>query len=200
MIPEKEIIKTTEILENNGVIAFPTDTVWGIGCLVESRQAVDRIYQLKIREKNKPLILLGSRLEYLLPYIESLPVKAEELIKKFFPGALTIVLKKSSKTPDCITSGFDTVGIRIPDHPILLELLEKAVPGHALATTSANISGQGSVSTKEDVFRSLGDNIDYIIDDYWFSVCGKESTVVMVDADNKIKLLRQGIIDLGVEK
>ncbi len=196
IIPKQEIIEISRILKNGGVIAFPTDTVWGVGCLAESRSAADKIYLIKKRERKKPLILLGSRLEYLLPYVEALPAKAAELIKKHFPGALTIVLKKSDKTPDYIASGYNTVGIRIPDHPVFLEMIERSVETHILATTSANISGQGAVFDKNNIIDSLGENIDYILDDYGFSAGGGESTVVHIDGCNKIKVLRQGAIFL----
>jgi len=196
IIPEKEIQKISAILNNNGIIAFPTDTVWGIGCLAESSEAIEKIYSIKSREKHKPLIILGSRQESLLPYIETLPEKGRELIERYFPGALTLVLKKSAKTPDYITSGYDTVGIRIPDNPVFLEVLERATDGHILATTSANISGEGAVSSREEVIKSIGDQVDYVLDDYGFSADGKESTVVHIDINNKIKVLRQGAIDL----
>ncbi len=198
-IPDKEIQKISGVLKSDGVIAFPTDTVWGIGCIVEKPQAVEKIYLIKSREKHKPLILLGSSMEFLLPYVETPPPKAEELIKKYFPGPLTVVIKKSAKTPDYITSGFDTVGIRIPEHPVFIELLEKAAENRVLATTSANISGQGSVSGKDDVIKSLGSSVDYVLNDYGFTSHGKESTVVSVGSDNTIKVLRQGAIDIEIE-
>jgi len=179
----------SDILKNNGVIAFPTDTVWGMGCLVENEQAVQKIYDTKSREKNKPLILLSSRLEYLLPYIEELPSVAKKLAEKYFPGPLTLVVKKSALTPDYITSGFDTVGIRVPAHPVFCELVEKVVPTHVLATTSANISGMGAVARKEDVI-----SVDYIVDDEGIPFGGEESTVVAVDENNVVKMLRKGAI------
>ncbi len=194
IIPENEIAKASRILSNGGIIAFPTDTVWGIGCVVENSAAVEKIYKIKSREANKPLILLGSKLEYLLPFIEFLPDKAEELINKYLPGPLTLVLKKSNKTPGYITAGFDTVGIRIPDHPVFLELLDKAVKNHVLATTSANVSGKGSVASKDEVIDALGNSVDFVLDDYGFRSEGKESTVASVDINNKIKVLRQGAV------
>jgi L-threonylcarbamoyladenylate synthase len=196
IISTREISKISVTLRKGGVIAFPTDTVWGVGCLVKKQQAVEKIYHIKAREKTKPLILLGSSLESFLPYIETLPSKAEELTERFFPGALTIVLKKSVKTPDYLTSGYETIGIRIPDHPVFIEMLEKAVEGHVLATTSANISGQGAVSGKEKIQASLVDKIDYILNDYGFPAGGEESTVVHVDSNNKIEVLRQGAVIL----
>jgi L-threonylcarbamoyladenylate synthase len=96
-------------INKDAVFAFPTDTVWGLGCLIDSKKAVERIYSIKHRDKRKPLILLSSKIEYLLPFTGGLPEMAKELAKRHWPGALTLVVKKSEKTPDYMTSGFDTV-------------------------------------------------------------------------------------------
>lgn len=187
-----------EILKNNGVIAFPTDTVWGIGCLPENKKAVEKIYSIKSRDTGKPLILLGKNIESLLPYVEKLPENAEKIVKKYFPGAVTLVVKKSALTPDYITAGFDTVGIRVPDCPIFIEMLEKCIDNGVLATTSANISEMGAISTKEEVINSIGDKIDYILDDFGFIPKGTESTVVSVNEAGIIKVLRQGAIEVKI--
>lgn len=190
--------KIKKILKNDGVIAFPTDTVWGIGCLPENKRAVEKIYALKSREAGKPLILLGKNIESLLPYVEKFHENAEKIIKKYFPGAVTLVVKKSSKTPDYMTSGFETVGIRIPDCPIFIDMLENSTENGVLATTSANISDMGSVSTKQEVIDSIGDKIDYIMDDSGFSPKGAESTVVFVDDAGCVKILRQGATKIEI--
>lgn len=190
--------KIKSILKNDGIIAFPTDTVWGIGCLPENQKAVEKIYAIKSRDKGKPLILLGKNTESLLPYVENLHENAKKIIEKYFPGAVTLVIKKSSKAPDYITSGFDTVGIRVPDCPIFVEMLEKCTETGVLATTSANISEMGAVSTKEEVINSIGDKVDYILDDYDFIPNGIDSTVVSVDKSGCIKVLRQGSVFISI--
>ena len=190
--------KIREILKNGGVIAFPTDTVWGIGCLPENQKAVEKIYSIKSRDAGKPLILLGKNLESLLPYIEKLPENALKIAKKYFPGAVTLVVKKSSLTPDFVTADFDTVGIRVPDCPIFAEMLEKCTDNGILATTSANISEMGAVSTKEEVINSIGDKIDYILDDIGFTPKGTESTVVFVNEAEELKILRQGAVEVKI--
>jgi len=186
------------ILKNDGVIAFPTDTVWGIGCLPENKKAVEKIYSIKSRDKEKPLILLGKNLESLLPYVEKLPKTALKIAEKYFPGAVTLVVKKSSLIPNFVTAGFDTIGIRIPDCPVFIEMLEKCTDNGVLATTSANISEMGAVSTKQEVLASIGDKIDYILDDFGFTPKGIESTVVSVDEAGSIKVLRQGAIEVKI--
>ena len=112
---EKEII---QILENGGVIAYVTDTVWGLGCLPNNENAVQKIYEIKKREAQKPLILMSNEVYNLIDYVEPFSKTASKLIKKYFPGALTLVVKKSKNTPDYITSNMDTVGIRIPDNEV----------------------------------------------------------------------------------
>lgn len=185
----KDILK-----KEDGLIAFPTDTVWGIGCLVENQAAVERIYSLKGRSKDKPLILLGSKLEYLLPYVKKMPEKALEIAQKYFPGAVTIVVEKSEKTPDYMTSGFNTVGIRIPDCPAFIDMLNDSVESHVLATTSANISGESATDSQQTVEATVGKDVDFILDSKCFQPKGAESTVILVNEDNTYKILRQGSI------
>lgn len=196
-LPEKEITKARDILNKpDGIIAFPTDTVWGIGCNINNEKAIKKIYSAKNRPKNKPLILLGSKIEYLIPYVDQIPDNAWHIINKYLPGAVTLVLPKSKLVSSILTLGFDTIGIRIPDNPPLLDLLEQAVKNHVLATTSANISGISPSLTKHEVELSLGSHIDYILDDYGFLPQGKESTVVSIDSEGKTKILRQGTVEI----
>jgi L-threonylcarbamoyladenylate synthase len=197
-INKEDAEKIKSILEKNGVIAFPTDTVWGMGCLPEKSIAVQKIYSIKERDAKKPLILLGKDIESLLPYVEKFHTNAEKIMQKYFPGAVTLVLSKSEKTPDYLTSGFDTVGIRIPDCPVFIEMLDKCTETGVLATTSANISDMGAVSTKEEVIKSIGDKIDFIVDNYGFLPKGLESTVVIVDNAGSLKIFRQGAIQISI--
>lgn len=184
--------KIKEILNSDGVIAFVTDTVWGLGCLPSSEKAVKKIYEVKKREVKKPLILMSDKIGNLLPYVKPLNKKVEELIKKHLPGALTLILDKTVKTPDYITSGFNTVGIRVPDNAVFKEICE-IVPGHVLATTSANLSGEPSAKTYEQAIEKISNKCDLIIGDFGQQAKGLESTVVIV-SDNEMKILRQGAI------
>lgn len=184
--------KIKNILDNDGVIAFVTDTVWGLGCLPTSETAVKKIYDIKKREAQKPLILMSNEVENLKPYVKEINAKADELIEKHFPGALTLVLEKSEKTPDFITSGFNTVGIRVPDNAVFKEICQ-ATTGHVLATTSANLSHEPSAKTYEQAVQNMGGQVDLIIEDFGQGAQGLESTVVLV-AENEIKILRQGAI------
>lgn len=190
-----------KILDNDGVIAFVTDTVWGLGCLPTSEKAIKKIYEIKKREAKKPLILMSNKIENLLPYIKSLNEKAKDLIKKYFPGALTLVLEKTDKTPYYITSGFKTVGIRIPDNAVFKEICEAAT-GHVLATTSANLSNEPSAKTYEQAIKNMEgkckSKCDLIIEDFGQTAKGLESTIALI-SNNEVKILRQGAVWLDSE-
>ena len=189
----EEIIKT---LENGGVIAYVTDTVWGLGCLPNNESAVKKIYEIKKREAQKPLILMSNEVYNLLAYVEPIPKIGQMLIKKYFPGALTIVTDKSDKTPDYITSGMKTVGIRVPDNLIFKEICE-IIPGHVLATTSANLSHQPSAKTYEQALSNMKDLADLIIPDFGYCAKGLESTVAGV-MNNELRIFRQGEIFIDI--
>lgn len=182
--------KIKETLDNDGVIAFVTDTVWGLGCLPNSKKAVDKIYEIKKREAQKPLILMSNNIKNLKPYVKKINQTAQELIEKHFPGALTLVLEKTEKAPDYITSNFNTVGIRVPDNEVFKEICE-AITGHVLATTSANLSHEPSAKTYEQALENMGTKADLIIKDFGYRAKGLESTVALVLKD-EIKILRQG--------
>ncbi len=182
------------ILKNGGVIAFVTDTVWGLGCLPTSKEGVDKIYETKGRDRTKPLILMSNDVSKLSPYVKEIPQNAQELISKYFPGALTLVLEKSDKTEDYITSNKNTVGIRVPDNEFFKELCS-IIEGGVLATTSANLSEHPSSKTYEEAKASIGNLVDIVFEDYGYTCKGKESTVVLVTADS-YKILRQGSVNL----
>lgn len=195
MLKNREEIK--KVLDNGGVIAYVTDTVWGLGCLPENEKGVKKIYEIKHREAQKPLILMSNEAYNLLEYVrQPLSKTASMLIKKYFPGALTLVVEKSLKTPDFVTSGMNTVGIRVPDNEVFKEICEIAT-GHVLATTSANLSHQPSAKTYEQALENMKDLADLVIPDYGYFAKGLESTVAGVFGD-EIKIFRQGAIDLDL--
>lgn len=186
--------KIKEILDNDGVIAFVTDTVWGLGCLPSSEIAVKKIYEIKKREAVKPLILMSDSIDNLKPYVKEINPKVQALIEKHFPGALTLVLDKSEKAGDYLTSGFNTVGIRVPDNEVFKEICESAT-GSVLATTSANLSHEPSAKSFEQAL-GMSAKVDLIVEDFGCTAKGLESTVALVLGDD-IKVLRQGVIELG---
>ena len=189
MINKDEIKK---VLNNDGVIAFVTDTVWGLGCLPSSEKAVQRIYQIKHREAKKPLILMSDDIYPLFDYVKQpISKQAQKLIKGYFPGALTLVVEKSENTPNYITSDMNTVGIRVPNNKIFAEIC-LSIEGRVLATTSANISGEAAALTYEEAIECVGQVVDLVIPDFGCVAKGAASTVVGVDNSGNIKVFRQG--------
>lgn len=186
------IKELNETLKNGGVIAFVTDTVWGLGCLPSSKKGVDKIYEIKGRDRSKPLILMSDKKENLIPYVKNVPENANKLMKEYFPGALTVILEKSEKTPLYITSDKNTVGIRVPNNKFFKHLCS-LIDGHVLATTSANLSNHPSSKTYDEAKQSIGEYVDIIFEDYGYACEGIESTVVLAN-DETIKILRQGSI------
>jgi len=153
------ISRAKKILEEGGVIALPTETVYGLVGDLFSQKAVKKIYQLKGRDLKKPLPVFIPTVESLPLYVEDVPASAKKVIHEFWPGPLTIVLKRK-ETLD-IPFSTSTLGLRIPDHSVPLMLLEKFGP---LASTSANPSGKIEVFTAEDVKMYFNGEVDMILD------------------------------------
>ena len=187
---QKQVAMGIAILRQGGVVAFPTDTVYGLGAGANIPQAVERVYQVKERPANMALPLLLADISQINEVAESVPPIAWLLAKKFLPGALTMVLPKSKSVPDTITAGNKTVAIRIPDHPVPVALARGL--GMPIVGTSANLSGQPSALTANDVYSQFGDKVDLIIDG---GKCrgGRESTII--DVTGKVPvILREGAI------
>ena len=158
----KSIKHAVSVLNLGGIIAFPTDTVYGVGVDAFNPKAIENIYAAKGRPKDKPLPVLVASFSDVLKISANLPPVFEKLSTAFWPGALTIVVKANNALPAEITAGGNTIGIRMPDNPIALKLIENF--GNPLATTSANLSGEREAVTAEEVQASLGDKIELILD------------------------------------
>jgi len=174
------------VLEHGGLIAFPTDTVYGVGAAIFDEQAAGGLYQVKGRPDEKAIPVLLPNAEALTVVAQDLDARAHQLAAAFWPGPLTIVVPKAAGLPEAVTP-LPTVGVRVPDHPVALRLLNAAGP---LAVTSANRSGAENSQTAEDVMRHLGGKIELIVDG---GTCpgGQPSTVITFDKD-EIKILRPG--------
>jgi L-threonylcarbamoyladenylate synthase len=186
---QREIEKGVEILQKGGVIAFPTDTVYGLGSDAFNSTAVERIYEIKNRPKHRQLPLLIADVERLTTLADPIPEIAWFLARRFWPGGLTLVLSKINSLPVYLASG-PTIAVRVPNHSVCLPLIQRL--GNPLIGTSANISGQPAALTAEEVGQQLGGKVDFIING---GKCpgGKESTVVDVTHESPI-ILRHGII------
>jgi L-threonylcarbamoyladenylate synthase len=186
---QREIEKGVKILQMGGVIAFPTDTVYGLGADAFNSTAVERIYEIKNRPKHRQLPLLITDVEQMTTLAEPILEIAWFLARRFWPGGLTLVLSKTDSVPAYLASG-PTIAIRVPNHPVCLALIQHL--GNPIIGTSANISGQPAALTAEEVGQQLGGKIDFVING---GKCpgGKESTVV--DVTHEVPaILRQGII------
>ena len=139
------------ILDNikNKVIAFPTDTVYGVGCLIDDELSIKRIYELKKRDQDKPLAILVGSIEQANDIVKALPKKAVELMEKHWPGALTIVCEKNDNVPSFLNPLYKTIGIRMPKSNIALAILQKYGP---MAVTSVNKSGEAPLNTFDEMF------------------------------------------------
>jgi len=186
---QRETERGVKILQKGGVIAFPTDTVYGLGADAFNSTAVERIYEIKNRPKNRQLPLLIADLERLVTLADPIPEIAWFLARWFWPGGLTLILPKADSLPSYLASE-PTIAVRVPNHPVCLALIQHL--GNPVIGTSANISGQPAALTADEVGQQLGEKIDFIING---GKCpgGKESTVV--DATRELPIiLRQGII------
>lgn len=170
-----DINKAAELLKNSECVGIPTETVYGLAANALNADACLNIFKIKERPSFDPLIVHVSGIEEIEKYAEELPEKARLLYKHFSPGPLTIVLKKKSIIPDIVTSGLDTVGIRIPNHPLTLNLLKKI--NFPLAAPSANPFGYISPTRAKHVNDQLGAKINYILDGGSCNV-GIESTII----------------------
>jgi L-threonylcarbamoyladenylate synthase len=187
---EKQIKLAILILKKGGIVAFPTDTVYGLGADPLNEQAVSRIYKVKKRPPSLPLPLLLAEKSDLLRVATVVPEIAWQLAERFLPGGLTLVLMKSPWVPGYMTADGDTIAVRIPNHPVTIALIRGL--GTPIVGTSANLSGRPSSVIAEAVSEQLGDEVDFIIDG---GRCpgGTESTVLDVTGKAPV-LIREGAI------
>ncbi|HSV99012.1 MAG TPA: L-threonylcarbamoyladenylate synthase [Sedimentisphaerales bacterium] len=186
--PSAETKKAAAILRRGGVVAFPTETVYGLGANAFDAAAVARIFEIKGRPRFDPLIVHVGNLQQAKSLVADFPLKARELARRFWPGPLTLVLPKTERVPDIVTAGLPTVAIRMPDHPLALALIREA--GTPLAAPSANRFGRISPTTAEHVRRQLGRDVDLVLDGGPCRV-GVESTVLSL-VEEEPSLLRAG--------
>ncbi|NOX16861.1 MAG: threonylcarbamoyl-AMP synthase [Chlorobi bacterium] len=182
------IERAAEVIKSGGIVAFPTETVYGLGANGFDAEAVARIFEAKNRPSFNPLIMHISDVQQLDDIVVIKNSVTEKLIEKFWPGPLTLVLEKTKKVPAIVTSGHPTVAVRMPDHKTALELIFKA--GMPIAAPSANQFGKLSPTEAEHVEEQLGDKVDIILDGGHCDV-GIESTIVQITSDD-IFLLRHG--------
>ncbi|NTV74518.1 MAG: threonylcarbamoyl-AMP synthase [Holophaga sp.] len=183
---QRHLEQVAEILSRDGVIAYPTDTLYGLGCLVSRKKAVDRIQSMKGRDPKKPMSILCADMEMLCRYTRHLDTPTFRILKQMFPGPYTAVLPCSREVPRHLQSK-RTVGLRIPDHTFCRAITR--LVGEPIITTSCNVSGEEPLTTSWEIQEALGYLLDLVVD------CGEPaglaSTVVDLTGDEPV-LLRQG--------
>lgn len=189
MIGSDDIFKAAEIIKAGGLVAFPTETVYGLGADALNPQAVAKIFEAKERPSFDPLIVHIAAIDYLKILTNNIDENVYKLAEKFWPGPLTMVLTKNTIVPDIVTSGLNTVGIRMPNNSIALSLIKNA--GCPIAAPSANKFGRISPTNAMHVKKQLTD-IECILDGGTTTI-GIESTVISVHSDGFI-ILREGMI------
>jgi L-threonylcarbamoyladenylate synthase len=188
LVSDGQIQKAAELLRAGKLVAFPTETVYGLGANALNAEAVERIFAVKGRPNTSPVIVHVGNQEMVRLVTASWPEAANALAEKFWPGPLTLVLPKTPAVPDIVTAGLQTVGVRMPAHPVALKLIRTA--GIPIAGPSANRFTQLSPTTAEHVRQRLGGRVDYILDGGRCEV-GIESTVLSLVGERPV-LLRPG--------
>ena len=185
------VAQVAEILRQGGIIAYPTDTTYGIGSSIFSKRSIDRIYQLKQREKKKPFSFICADLSEVARYAK-VSNYAFKILKRFLPGPYTFVLDSSSIVPDLLTTKQKTVGIRIPSNRICLAIVTEL--GHPIVTTSANLSGEEPIGDPFLIDEVLGKQLDMVIDGGVLSP--DVSSVISLIGDIP-EVLRKGVGDVN---
>jgi len=187
---QQQVEQAITILKQGGIVACPTDTVYGVVAAINIEPAVERIYRIKGRPRSQALPILLADKSQISEVAKVVPLLARRLADKFWPGALTMVLLKSESVPDIVTGGGKTVAVRLANHPMPIAIIRGL--GVTIVGTSANLSGSPSALTAEEVRTQIGDRLDMIIDG---GRCpgGIESTIV--DLSSQVpRVLRRGAI------
>ena len=190
---QQQIEKGISILRQGGIVAFPTDTIYGLGACADLRPAVERVYKVKERPRNMALPLLLADTSQISEVASYVPPVAWLLARNFLPGALTLVLPKKEVVPSLLVAGHDTVGIRIPDHKVMLDLA--ALTELPITATSANVSGQPTPYSVPEVINLLGGAMEQValILDQGPILSRGLSTIVDLTVSPP-QLLRQGLV------
>ena len=187
---QRQIEIAVDVLANGGVVAIPTDTLYGLAACAFNESAVLKVFELKGRPDGMALPLLLSDANDARMCVEDVPTDAMTLAEQFWPGALTLVLRKSAEVPYAVTAGMDTVALRVPDHPVPMAV-SKAL-GAPITGTSANLSGRPGLTSAEAVRAEFGDAIDFVLDG-GDAPGGVASTILDMSGDAR-NVLRDGAV------
>jgi L-threonylcarbamoyladenylate synthase len=187
---ERQVALAVDLLRKGGVVAYPTDTLYGLGADAFNEAAVERVFVIKGRPHGMPLPLLLADADALVQVASEVPPLARVLAERFWPGALTLVIPRSSKVPELVSGRGWKVGVRVPDHPVPRELARRL--GAPITGTSANKSGGPDPRTADDVRRQLGDEVDLVIEGGGLPA-GQPSTVLDLTGPSP-RIVRAGAI------
>lgn len=187
---EDSIIQAARILSQGGVVAFPTETYYGLAADPDNEEALERLFFIKKRPLQKPVLLLIHDLSLLASLVSTIPEAYEPLIERYWPGPLTLIFPARPDLSPFLTAGTETVGIRISPHPLALALGK--VFGKAMTATSANLSGNSPAQFASEILSSFGKNVDYVLDG-GRSPAGQCSTIIGL-RNNALCLLRSGAV------
>ncbi|MBN2645330.1 MAG: threonylcarbamoyl-AMP synthase [Desulfuromonadaceae bacterium] len=185
--PQPRLIRqVVDCLNSGGVIAYPTDTIYGLGCDIFNKKSLQRIYQIKQRDPRKPFSFICSDLSEVSRYAQ-VSNQAFKIMKRHLPGPYTFVLDATREVPELLMTKQRTVGVRIPDNPIALEIVRQL--GHPLVTTSANVTGDETYQDPRQIQEDWGKQLDLVVDGGL--LYGDPSTVISLRQD-QVEVLREG--------
>jgi L-threonylcarbamoyladenylate synthase len=184
------IKKAAQVILQGGIIAFPTETFYGLAADAGNEAALKKIFQVKKREEGKALLLLIAEKGWLKELVQDISPLAERLVNRFWPGPLTLVFQASPQISPLLTADTGKIGVRLSPHPVTQALVQAV--GRAITGTSANLSGQPGILTAREVFQSLGDSLDAVLDGG--KTAGGPGSTVLDVSDPSPRLIREGMI------
>ena len=187
----RQVERVADCLRNGGIIAYPTDTTYGIGCSIFNKKGIERIYLMKQRERRKPFSFICSNLSEVATYAR-VGNAAFKLLKRYLPGPYTFVLEATREVPDLLLTRQKTVGIRIPDNRICLDMV--AALGNPVVTTSANLSGEEPEGDPRIILDAFGHQLDFVIDG---GLLATDVSSVVSLLDDRVEVLRVGLGDVS---
>ncbi|MBI4096408.1 MAG: threonylcarbamoyl-AMP synthase [Candidatus Levybacteria bacterium] len=189
----KDILKAIEVLRSGGIVIFPTDTAFGIGCRIDDRKTVERLFKIRKRPKTKAVPVLFSTIDMVREYVKKIPQDAEELMRKYWPGALTLILQcNKTRVPSLVRGGGETLGVRVPNHKIIREIISKV--GVPILGPSANFSGGKTPFMFEDLDPEFVDSADYVLN---LKLSGGKDVSTVIDCAVKPwEVVRKGAVHI----
>lgn len=191
---EEQIKQAVSVLNNGGIVIFPTDTAFGIGCRIDDRSAVERLFKIRNRPKDKAVPVLVDSIRMVKEYVGPIDEKVKRLMNKYWPGGLTLILKcKTEKVPILVRGGGDTLGVRMPDHKIALSIISGV--GVPILGPSANFAGEKTPYSFSDLDPQLVKKVDFVVD----GTCKYKHASTVIDCTTSAwKILREGAVKINI--